>query len=422
MKVGMQVCGSEGDVRPFLALAHGLRTAGHDVTLVTADGTNTDFTAIAERLGVVLRAINYDEYLDRDEILLIFRRLFRTRDVGKQLQYLLTHLAEPVREALLSEAKTLCAANDLVIGNTLVYPLKIAAIQQDRPLVMVWLQPTIPSRFVRPIPFPDMGQWLNAWMWRMGDWALMWRIKSSIDPFYRREGIPPERRLLHGVWTSPLLNLVASSPALFPAPPDWSGRYHLCGFFNLPDSEEPYRMPDDLAHFLDNGDPPVYMTFGSMLAFEEHPREGVAILLEAARIAGCRAIIQANWHDFSDLPESPDVYRIIRAPHHAIFPRCQAVVHHGGAGTTQAATRAGCPSIVVEYFGDQLLWGTLLHRDGIAPKMLHRRSVTAPKLARAIRTVCDTPSMREKAQHVGAKMRQEDGVARAVELIEQIGG
>jgi UDP:flavonoid glycosyltransferase YjiC (YdhE family) len=147
----------------------------------------------------------------------------------------------------------------------------------------------------------------------------------------------------------------------------------------------------------------------------------IDILSEAARIAGCRAIIQANWDEFRDIPESPDIYRIIRVPHQHIFPRCAAVVHHGGAGTTQAATIACCPSIVVEHSSDQPLWGSLLQRIGIAPRLLHRRSLTARKLAQAIKTVLNTPTMKDKAKKIGAMMQQENGVARAVELIEQYG-
>ena len=96
------------------------------------------------------------------------------------------------------------------------------------------------------------------------------------------------------------------------------------------------------------------------------------------------------------------------------------MIHHGGAGTSQAATIAGCPSIVVEHSSDQPLWGSVLQRIGIAPNLLHRRSVTAKKLARTIRTVLDTPAMAEKAKAIGTIMQQEDGLGCAIELIESI--
>ena len=157
-----------------------------------------------------------------------------------------------------------------------------------------------------------------------------------------------------------------------------------------------------------------------MIASDPNPREITQLLIKAVRQVGCRAIIQSNWDELVELPEFPDIYRIISAPHHHIFPHCAVVIHHGGAGTSQAATIAGCPSIVVEHSSDQPLWGSVLQRIGIAPNLLHRRSVTAKKLARTIRTVLDTPAMAEKAKAIGTIMQQEDGLGCAIELIESI--
>jgi UDP:flavonoid glycosyltransferase YjiC (YdhE family) len=180
-------------------------------------------------------------------------------------------------------------------------------------------------------------------------------------------------------------------------------------------------MPADLQQFIEGGDPPVYMTFGSMLAGEEDPGQVLGILSDAARLAQCRAIIQADWSGLSGHPQADHVYRINQAPHQHIFSYCAAVVHHGGAGTTQAATLAGCPSIVVEHASDQPLWGAVLQRMGIAPKMLHRRSLNTRRLACAIQAVMETPVMKEKAGEIGTMMQNEDGLATAVALIEQHG-
>ncbi len=105
--------------------------------------------------------------------------------------------------------------------------------------------------------------------------------------------------------------------------------------------------------------------FGSMIASDPNPREITQLLIKAVRLAGCRAIIQSNWDELDELPEFPEIKRVINAPHHPIFPHCAVVIHHGGAGTSQAATIAGCPSIVVEHSSDQPLWGSVLQRIGI---------------------------------------------------------
>lgn len=113
-----------------------------------------------------------------------------------------------------------------------------------------------------------------------------------------------------------------------------------------------------------------------------------------------------------------NIFFINRAPHSRIFPFCSAVVHHGGAGTTHSALAAGCPSIVVAHVSDQMFWGNELTRLGVGPKILHRRSLTAEKLADRIRTTLNSRPMRQKAQALGQSMRKEDGVGLAVRLIE----
>jgi sterol 3beta-glucosyltransferase/vancomycin aglycone glucosyltransferase len=418
MKIGIQTWGTEGDVRPFIALASGLSAARHDVTLAITEIRNKQFTPYGERLGFSIRHVGHID-IDEARFKALAAEVFRAWSPVRKGDILVRNFFEPVIEDMLDAAKTLCAENDLVIGHFFVYPMKIAALQQQRPFVMVFTTPLIPSRYVPPLGVPQLAAWMNLVWWKGFDVALNIAWKPTIDRLYRREGVQPEGSVFYDIWNSSLLNLVSVSPALFPPPPDWERRYRMCGFFNIPEHGEPWQMPPDLKEFLDSGAPPVYMTFGSMLAGEQQPREIVDILIEAARMAGCRAIIQANWDEVRDLPESPDIYCMICAPHRHIFPYCAAVVHHGGAGTTQAATIAGVPSIVVEHSSDQPLWGSLLHRMSIAPKLLHRRSLKASKLAQAIKVVLNTPAMKVKAGQIGARMQQEDGVARAIEWIEQ---
>ena len=421
MKIGIQTWGTEGDIRPFIALSGGLSAAGHEVTLAVTEITNQRFTEYGERLGFALRHVGHID-MNADRFNELAREIFFTWNPVKKGDILITQFFDPVIEDMAAAAQTLCAENDLVIAHFFLYPLKIAALKQKRPFVMVFTTPLIPSRYIPPLGVPELGTWLNPVWWKCFDMALNFTWKPTIDQLYRREGVEPERSMAHDIWHSPYLNLVSVSPALFPPPPDWEQLYRLCGFMNIPEEGEPWKMPQDLCQFIEDGDPPVYMTFGSMLAGEKDPAQVMGILSEAARIAGCRAILQADWDAIAESPEDDHVYRITHAPHQHIFSLCAAVVHHGGAGTTQAATLAGCPSIVVEHASDQPLWGSVLQRIGIAPKMLHRRSLTARKLGRAIQSVLKAPAMKEKTGRIGAMMQKEDGLATAVALIEQYAG
>jgi UDP:flavonoid glycosyltransferase YjiC (YdhE family) len=151
----------------------------------------------------------------------------------------------------------------------------------------------------------------------------------------------------------------------------------------------------------------------------DNQKKVIQLMTEAAKLAGCRAIIQSSISGLAEEYPNEDIFFIDRAPHSLIFPFCSAVVHHGGAGTTHSALAAGCPSIVVAHVSDQTFWGKELTRLGVAPKILHQCSLTAEKLAERIRTTLNSRSMRQKAQILGQSIRKEDGLGLAVQLIEQ---
>jgi UDP:flavonoid glycosyltransferase YjiC (YdhE family) len=135
--------------------------------------------------------------------------------------------------------------------------------------------------------------------------------------------------------------------------------------------------------------------------------ETTRLMIEAVSLGKFRAVIQSRWEELTEIPGSSSIYRIGYAPYEHISPQCAVVVHHGGAGTTQTATRCGCPSVVVEHSLDQRLWGILLNRAGLAPKPLHRRSLTPAKLAKAVRNVLGSMEMATRAKAAGRAMLAE---------------
>jgi len=411
MKIGIQTWGSEGDVRPFLALAAGLRSAGHDVTLVVTHVANRDYTALGAAFSVPVRQAGR---LAPDRAKHAGEVLVRETNVLRQVDLILRDLFEPVEQDMLREAKRLCRESDLVIGHFLVHPLKIAAELANKPCISVFLAPLIPSSAFPPPGIPPLGRTMNAFLWKLGGFLIDRIYLPRVNGMRRTHGLPLFKNAMRDAFLSPRLNLVASSPTLFPTPQDWDSTIHQCGAFHLPGRGASPDVPQRLEQFLATGPPPVYMTFGSMSLADPSFADTLRLFTDAAKLADCRAIIQTE-----DIPgERPaDMLFVQQVEHDLVFPRCSAVVHHGGAGTTHAASRAGCPSIVVEHVTDQAFWGGVLHRAGNAPPMLHRRTVTAAKLARAIRESLGSPSMREKARSIGETMQKEDGVKRAVALI-----
>jgi UDP:flavonoid glycosyltransferase YjiC (YdhE family) len=178
-------------------------------------------------------------------------------------------------------------------------------------------------------------------------------------------------------------------------------------------------MPEGLQEFLAAGEPPVYLTFGSMMVDDlGYMRQVADIWMEAVRRAGCRAVMQFPHDDLSAFPADERVFKVRRAPYKQVFPRCAMVVHHGGAGTTQSCLLTGRPSIIVAHMADQSFWGSELERLGVAGKTPRRTRLSGKQLAEGIRHVLAAPAMAARAAALGETMARENGVATAVRLIE----
>jgi sterol 3beta-glucosyltransferase len=192
----------------------------------------------------------------------------------------------------------------------------------------------------------------------------------------------------------------------------------VTGFWFL-DSDR-WQPPKDLLRFLDDGPPPVYVGFGSVVARD--PDLLTRLVLQAGQIAKQRLVLLSGWGALSQPAASKDVYFLQAAPHDWLFPRMAAVVHHGGAGTTAAGLRAGKPTITCPFFAVQFFWGRRVTALGVGPATMPRKRLTAERLAEAIIEAVSNPVMRQRANELGERIRQEDGVGKAIEIIEKYAG
>jgi sterol 3beta-glucosyltransferase len=153
-----------------------------------------------------------------------------------------------------------------------------------------------------------------------------------------------------------------------------------------------------------------------------HDRDAAAataLVLDALRRAGQRGVLQTGWGALGEVPRSDRVFPVGPVPHDWLFPRVAAAVHHGGAGTVAAALRAGVPSVLVPFMADQPFWARRVFARGAAPAPIPRQRLTAERLAAAVRSAVTDPETRRRAAELGAKVRADDGVARAVEVFER---
>jgi sterol 3beta-glucosyltransferase/vancomycin aglycone glucosyltransferase len=421
MRIGLQTWGTAGDVRPFIALARGLAEAGHEVTLALSHIENADYTGWAEDGGFRLEKVGRT---DGNAAVLgeVYRQILGKRNGISQLQIVMRSYLDPIEEALEEASQRLCRANDLVIGHALVHSLPAAAEAFRTPYIRVTLQTNgAESRFLPPSSVPDMGPWLNPLSWRLAGWVMDGLLKQRFNRSRARLGLPP---IAHVLDTQdprhPCLH--AYSPIFQPLPKDWSRLHCICGFLDLSAADDDLPIPEELDEFLRAGEPPVFLGFGSMDTMQQSTElglESLRLMADAARKAGCRAIVQSQAPPPPDVAADPRIHVLKAVSHRAVFPRCAAVVHHGGAGTAHAAAKAGRPSVVVIHALDQFLWAVRLKELGVAPRPLSRRTLTSDKLARSIRQVLGRPELRERARAIGDAMKAENGVARAVEAISQ---
>ena len=416
MRVGIQTWGSEGDTRPFVALGHALASRGHEVELVYTEVGTRRYEDVASALGFRARAIASPIVSD-DELHEIGLQIVNTTDPLRQGLLIAKHMFEPVEEPMFDAALELCKRVDVLIQHFILHPARAAADLTKTPAITVALaHMLIPSREIHPQGMPRLGKWGNAIQWPIARLALNLTLGRGVNHFRRKHGLAPVRDLMDEGWASQRLHLVASSPALLDRPADWPAHYHLCGFLELPSHEHEMLSPEVEA-FLARGPAPVFMGFGSLMPMggSEHLDEALAVFTEAARRSGQRAIIQADV----DRPPTDDIMFVRRTPHAQVFPRCAAVVHHAGAGTTHSTLRAGVPSIPVPHVSDQFAWSEELERLGVAPRALRRTKWTAPALAERITATVGNARMKAAATAIQRRMASDDGPGTAARLVEQ---
>ena len=266
-----------------------------------------------------------------------------------------------------------------------------------------------------PVPDPQASLFKRALMSVAG--AGMGLVMTRpLNQIRKRYGVPPMGP--QGI-TSPKLNLIPLSPAVIPPDPRWEPRHQMTGYW-FPPAPQTWQADEGLIRFLEAGDPPVVISLGAMSISGDDALEAAQMAVEAVKISGIRAVIQGWDEPIQKIELPPTVFHAGSVPHDWLLARASAVIHHGGFGTTASGFRAGIPQVVIPHIIDQYLWGQKVNELGVGPKPIDRAKLTADGLARALRQAMEDEKMREKAAELGRRIRAEDGVGNAVQLIHQL--
>jgi sterol 3beta-glucosyltransferase len=191
---------------------------------------------------------------------------------------------------------------------------------------------------------------------------------------------------------------------------------HITGYW-FQDNLDEWHPSAELEAFLEKGERPIYVGFGSMAG--RQPEHFAGIVLEALAQTGQRGVLATGWGGMNVMNIPKNVFVLDSAPHGWLFPRMSVVVHHGGAGTTAEGLRAGVPSVIVPFIVDQLFWGKRVRELGAGPEPIKAKRLTPDNLAEAIHRVTTDPMMRQRADEIGITIRTEDGTGNAVNIVKQ---
>ncbi len=413
MKLTIFAAGSRGDIQPCVALARGLQAAGDSVCLAAPQ----DFAAFVEGNGVAFRPLRGDvqQIMAGDT----GREFMETGGANplKSVRAMRAMLG-PIALQMAEDAHAACRDADAIICLGVLGAFGRAIAQAlGRPLLNVEPTPLLATRAF-PAPSWPIQRNLGAWHNRLSGAAMLWVIWLWYGPFVnefrKRLGLPATSAagFQRDLRATPLVG--AYSPTLIPPPPDWPPSVHITGYLFL-DEQAGWQPPPALEAFLDAGEPPVYIGFGSMAGRD--PEGMAALVVEALALCGRRGLLLTGWGGLhaDAVPES--IFVLDAAPHSWLFPRMAAVVHHGGAGTTAEGLRAGVPAVVVPFLFDQPFWGARIEALGVGPAPIPRKQLTAARLAGAIHRAVSDAAMQARARACGEAIRAEDGIANAVAVV-----
>lgn len=404
MRILLSTYGSRGDVEPLVGLAVALQSLGAEA--VVSAPPDQEFVDLLARAGVPLAPAftPVREWIEAA----------KTRPADGVPQHA-ARMIGPQYEAIGAAAD----GCDAIVATGLM-PSAAAAqcVAEKRGLQyrhVTFCPLFLPSEHHRPFPYPGYPHPPETTdprdLWTLNIAAMNGLFGEAVNGQRAAVGLPATDNVRDLVFTDrPLL---ASDPVLWPWRPTDLCDAVQTGAWILPDARP---LAADLEAFIEAGAPPVYVGFGSIAL--PSTREAARIAVEAARAHGRRVVLARGWVEAAPLDDGDDVFLTGDVNQQALFPRMAAVVHHGGAGTTTTATRAGATQVIVPQIVDQPYWaarvaglGVGVAHDGPTPTLESLSAALATALA---------PEMQARAAAVGPTIRADGALAAARLLLDEL--
>lgn len=418
MRIALLGFGSRGDVQPFAVLGRALAARGHDVWLAAPE----DADGFVRQCGLPYRRLagNVRALVESDE----GKRLLASGSVIEFSKRMLAQMAL-IRDELDDTVTAAVDNADVVITHALIADRAASVCEKTGTARLVVIH-TVPLQPTREFSCPIMGLRdlpVGALNKLTGNlfWAIYLRgARNDLNRLRTKLGLPA---VTHSPWASldaaQIPSLCIVSPHVVPRPNDWPAWHRMSGALvadqAMREGLGECGVAPAVEAFLAAGSAPYFIGFGSMPVTD--PPAMLRLTLTALSRIDARAIIGAGW---SSLPgaDDPRLCIVGAVDHDAVLPRCAGMVHHGGAGTTSAAMRAGIPAAVFSVFSDQPFWGKRVVQLGVG---VHHRfqALDADRLAGALQALRD-PVVMTRARALAAALRDEDGITNAIDVIEGV--
>lgn len=418
MKITILGIGSRGDVQPCVALGVGLKRAGHAVTI----GTHRTYQQLVVHHGLEFAPIHGDmiEWLASAEGNTMMQSGRNAIAALRQMR----RMMQPEMQKLFGSCLAACEHADAILyASFSILPALSVIEKTGLPSAGVLIYPIHPTRTAPCLMLPRLPSWMPFQSlycrasYRMlieANWLMMKKITNTARA--DALGLPPMSYMaLKNYWYNPPPTLHGYSPHVIPKPLDWSESLDVTGYWFVDDPD--WQPTAELAAFVEKGPPPAYIGFGSMVNHD--PGRTLTAVGRALKDTGLRAVLHCDPVHAKFVTDHADAHVTAYAAHEWLFPRVAAVVHHAGAGTMARALHFGRPNVSVPFFGDQPFWAETGYHLGVSPRPIPFRKLRSDRLAAALRAVTTDKAMQQRAADLGERIRAEDGVARAVEIIEQ---
>ncbi|KAG8996247.1 hypothetical protein FRB95_001778 [Tulasnella sp. JGI-2019a] len=408
--------GSRGDVQPYIALALGLLKEGHEVTIVTHE----EYKGWIEGFGIKHRTAGGDPGALMK--LSVEHKMFSPAFFKESLGHFRTWVDELLRDSFIQVKES--GATVLIESPSAMAGLHIAEaldIPYFRAFTMPWSRTEeYPHAFISP---PDMLQGsFNYSTYVLFD-NVFWRALAPQVNRWRKKQLGLPKTDLEKMAQTKIPFLYNFSPQVVPKPLDWSDTTLVTGYWFLDNPDPDWSPPTSLLEFMAtaraDGKPLVYIGFGSIVV--ENPKAMTRSIIKAVLKSDVRAILNKGWSArmavATNEPEvelPAQIYSVDKIPHDWLFPQIDAALHHGGAGTTGASLRAGIPTLIKPWFGDQFFWASRVQKLGAGIKVA---TLHSSEIAHALTKATSSRIIKEKAQAVGERIRGENGVQTAIQSL-----